>query len=229
MMYKNQITNKVKALLDRAITTGDYSILSAQQRCKFRKLGYDIPKLSSHPVGMKKPTWNRSREINPNWKGGGIKCVCKVCGKEFYVEKSQFYRSDVKKSAGKTCSIVCRSELKRLNRKVSILQEKLNRTMRRSMLSYLKRGVKNRTKWKDIVGYSVNDLMRHLESKFQKGMSWDNHGVHGWHIDHIVPVSSFEFKDITDPAFKECWSLNNLQPLWAKDNLRKGDKILCEL
>ena len=52
--------------------------------------------------------------------------------------------------------------------------------------------------------------------------SGDNYGK--WHIDHIKPISSFNINGINSDDFKKCWSLNNLQPLWAKDNLQKGNK-----
>lgn len=62
--------------------------------------------------------------------------------------------------------------------------------------------------------------MASLEAKFKPGMSWGNHGE--WHIDHKRPIASYDFSSADDPAFKECWSLENLQPLWAKENLSKG-------
>jgi len=70
--------------------------------------------------------------------------------------------------------------------------------------------------WERQLGYTREQLRQHLESQFQEGMDWDNFGT-GWHIDHIKPVSSFKLEE-----FKECWSLDNLQPLWAKDNMSKG-------
>lgn len=81
--------------------------------------------------------------------------------------------------------------------------------------------------WEDAVGYSLDDLMTHLESQFTKGMTWENHGKRGWHIDHIRPVADFNFESPDDPEFKECWSLWNLQPMWAKDNLSKGGKCIA--
>lgn len=70
------------------------------------------------------------------------------------------------------------------------------------------------------LGCSWSELMRHLESKFQPGMSWENRA--DWHIDHIRPLSSF---DLTDPAqFAQAAHYTNLQPLWALDNLRKSNK-----
>lgn len=77
--------------------------------------------------------------------------------------------------------------------------------------------------WTECVGYSLDDLRKHIEAKFQGGMSWDNYG--DWHIDHRIPKSSFFFKSMNDAAFKKCWALDNLQPLWAKDNLAKGSRM----
>jgi hypothetical protein len=71
--------------------------------------------------------------------------------------------------------------------------------------------------------YTLQDLKEHLESKFQEGMTWDNYGE--WHIDHIIPQSKLKYTSTEDENFKKCWSLDNLQPLWAKDNLRKGNRI----
>lgn len=77
-------------------------------------------------------------------------------------------------------------------------------------------------KWETLVGYSLADLMAHLESRFKPGMTWDNYGQ--WHIDHVRPIASFSFANPEDEGFKQCWSLSNLQPLWAKENIQKGAK-----
>lgn len=76
--------------------------------------------------------------------------------------------------------------------------------------------------WESLVGYTLDDLVRHLEARFQPGMSWDNYGKYGWHIDHIKPRCAFTYTSPDDPEFKECWALSNLQPLWVTDNLSKG-------
>jgi len=73
----------------------------------------------------------------------------------------------------------------------------------------------------ELLGCTSEEMKRHLEDQFEEGMSWDNHGFYGWHIDHISPCASF---DLTDPAQQRvCFHYTNLQPLWAKDNLAKGD------
>lgn len=71
----------------------------------------------------------------------------------------------------------------------------------------------------ELLGYSPSQLKETIESKFINGMSWDNYG--DWHIDHIKPISSF---DKTESP-KVINSLDNLQPLWAFDNLSKGSKF----
>ena len=72
----------------------------------------------------------------------------------------------------------------------------------------------------DNLGCSVEELKAYLESKFTVGMDWNNRSK--WHIDHIIPLSSF---DLSDPnQLKKACHYTNLQPLWAKDNLKKGSK-----
>jgi hypothetical protein len=55
-------------------------------------------------------------------------------------------------------------------------------------------------------------------------MTWDNYGE--WHVDHKIPMNSFQFESTDDIGFKECWKLSNLQPLWGPENLSKGTKLL---
>lgn len=82
---------------------------------------------------------------------------------------------------------------------------------------------KNHRKWEDLVGYTVDQLKRHLEKQFDENMSWDNRRL--WHIDHIIPISAFNFEKPEDADFKKCWNLKNLRPLWSIDNLKKGKKL----
>jgi len=79
------------------------------------------------------------------------------------------------------------------------------------------------------LGCSLPDLKQHLESKFYTNletneiMSWNNYGVYGWHIDHIVPLSKFNLS--IEEELKAACHYTNLQPMWAKENLSKGAKI----
>ncbi len=76
----------------------------------------------------------------------------------------------------------------------------------------------------ELLGYSLKELMTHLEALFTEGMTWDNYGE--WHVDHKIPMNSFNFETTDDREFKLCWCLDNLQPLWGSDNLTKGTKLL---
>lgn len=97
----------------------------------------------------------------------------------------------------------------------SRIRVRLCMLMRRAITTKSRRAV-------ELLGCSVESFKLYLESKFEPGMSWQNYGVHGWHIDHIVPVSLF---DLTSPDHqKVCFHFSNLQPLWALDNIRKGAK-----
>ena len=83
------------------------------------------------------------------------------------------------------------------------------------------------------VDWTTPELKEHLESQFEDWMTWDNHGVlhpteKRWQIDHIKPQSVMleGVTSMDDPKFRECWALENLQPLEARENISKGNKIL---
>jgi hypothetical protein len=76
----------------------------------------------------------------------------------------------------------------------------------------------------EILNYSPDELINHLEMQFTDGMTWENYGR--WHVDHIRPISSFNINKIGDEEFMKCWSLENLQPLWGEDNIRKSNKMI---
>jgi len=81
--------------------------------------------------------------------------------------------------------------------------------------------LKNNKSFK-IIGCSPNFLKNYIEKQFTDGMSWENYGLYGWHVDHIIPLSSAK----TEEEVYELCHYTNLQPLWAEDNLKKGVKIL---
>tara|TARA_R100001463_G_scaffold47210_8_gene96037 strand:+ start:1019 stop:1819 length:801 start_codon:yes stop_codon:yes gene_type:complete len=75
----------------------------------------------------------------------------------------------------------------------------------------------------ELFGTTREGIKRHLESQFTDGMTWDNYGYDGWHIDHVLPCASF---DLTDPRQQRiCFNYQNLRPLWAFDNRSKSAKI----
>ena len=95
----------------------------------------------------------------------------------------------------------------------------VTRNLRGRINSVVRKGYKSATTLR-LLGCSPKTLMAHLEAQFQDGMSWDNYG--DWHIDHIRPCASFDLLDPEQQA--QCFHFTNLQPLWAEDNIRKGDR-----
>lgn len=80
------------------------------------------------------------------------------------------------------------------------------------------------SKFWTLTGCTIGELLEHLESRFQPGMTWGNRG--DWHIDHIKPCALF---DLGDPdQQRKCFHYTNLQPLWARDNLAKGSKYFSQ-
>lgn len=74
-----------------------------------------------------------------------------------------------------------------------------------------------------LLGCSIQHLREHFQSKFQPGMSWQNMGRHGWHIDHIRPCSSFDLSKLEEQM--KCFHWTNLQPLWERENIQKSNKL----
>jgi hypothetical protein len=72
-----------------------------------------------------------------------------------------------------------------------------------------------------LIGCTAVELKAYIESRFSPGMSWGNRRL--WHVDHIIPISKFDLSDPIQQA--AAFHYTNLQPLWAADNLRKGDKV----
>lgn len=81
-------------------------------------------------------------------------------------------------------------------------------------------GIKKTSRTSEMLGYGHDEFSKHIESLFKEGMNWNNYGE--WHVDHIKPMSLFIKEGEFDP--KVINSLSNLQPLWAIDNIIKGDK-----
>ena len=100
--------------------------------------------------------------------------------------------------------------------------ERLASVIRARIYDVLKHGYKS-DRTENLIGISIKELKTYLESQFKEGMTWENYGFYGWHIDHIKPLSSFDLNNPEEQ--KKAFHFTNLQPLWAKDNLKKHAKI----
>jgi len=88
----------------------------------------------------------------------------------------------------------------------------------------MRKAVKNNSKTSiSFLGADIDKVKEHLEKQFKEGMSWENYGPQGWHIDHIKPCASFNLEDTEEQ--KKCFNYKNLQPLWAKENRSKHNKL----
>ena len=74
----------------------------------------------------------------------------------------------------------------------------------------------------NMLGCTIDELWKHLESTFKPGMTKENHGL--WHVDHIIPCASFDLSNPQEQA--KCFHYTNLQALWAHENLSKGAKFV---
>ena len=175
---------------------------------------------------------------------GPFDLTCEVCKKTF------IHANSTKKTCGEGCHRVRRrpynAKHKRDSRPamkadktlwywkpVNVIRRRIGKGLRDSLNSRNGRLAKNNTTF-GLLPYTKEELILHLESLFDKpkwngyqwvddivDLSWDNIGE--WHIDHIRPVASFNYDSTEHPDFKKCWALNNLQPLWAVDNMSKGN------
>ena len=98
---------------------------------------------------------------------------------------------------------------------------KMRSNISRRILLALKGKCKSANTMK-LLGANVEQVWKHLESTFKPGMTKENHGE--WHVDHIRPCSSFDLSKPEEQS--KCFHYTNLQPLWAKENISKSDKIL---
>lgn len=104
-----------------------------------------------------------------------------------------------------------------------IESKSINFKLLHNLRSRLQQSIKHNKKWArtmELVGCSIDDLKTYLESKFTNGMSWENYGRSGWHIDHILPCYSYDLSK--EDEQRKCFHYTNLQPLWAIDNCKKN-------
>lgn len=117
--------------------------------------------------------------------------------------------------------IKARTKAYAIKRLKTDLNYKLRSLLRRRILNALNGMIKH-GRTMELLGCSIEEFKKYIELHWLPGMAWENHGLHGWHIDHIVPCSAF---NLTDPVEqKQCFHYTNLQPLWGKSNWSKHDK-----
>lgn len=151
----------------------------------------------------------------------GYRSMCKKC-------RSNKFKIEYQNLSEFTTIHRERTKFYRLNNREKInnyfkgrYQSKPHEYAWRGMLSSVIRrlGGKKESSTYETLGYSAEQLKEHLGNLFTDGMSWNNWGE--WHIDHKIPISKFNKND--NPKIVN--SLDNLQPIWAVENIKKSNKI----
>jgi len=154
---------------------------------------------------------------------GKYKEQCKVCrskyDKKWRQNNADYVLEYNKKYVKENRKAISAQEKDRLRHDICF---KLAKRLRSRLFSAVKTNQKTGSAIKDL-GCGIKELKIHLEKQFEPGMTWDNHGLHGWHIDHIRPLASFDLTDIEQ--VRVACHYTNLQPLWAIDNLKKGNNV----
>lgn len=167
---------------------------------------------------------------------------CRSCGKKYYRSNKERIRNKNKEYVIKNYQKVRKSNRASTrkyyenNKESSLRRTKLNHKKRmkddiqyrvacnlRRRLNHAVRKAKAGSHIKDL-GCTIPELIKHLESKFKPGMSWDNYGYYGWHIDHIIPLSRFDLASAEN--IKQACHYTNLQPLWWKENISKSNRSM---
>jgi len=189
---------------------------SKEQKKEYQKEYYELNK-------------EKSKEYQKEWYESNKEKIKKY--RELNREKMKEYHKEYRelnREKSKEYRELNREKMKEWNREYhkkryrSDLKYRLNSRISIAIGSSLKGGKKGRH-WETLVDYTLDELRKYLESKFKKDMTWDNYGK--WHIDHLIPISAFNFSLPKHIDFKRCWDLSNLQPLWAKENWSKGSKL----
>lgn len=114
---------------------------------------------------------------------------------------------------------------KMYERKKSDPKFRIEAAIRAGVNKGIRKGSKSARRTFEVLGYSLDTLMQHLEKQFEPGMTWDNHGIRGWHIDHRIPLDAHNYETPDDIDFKKAWALKNLKPMWGAENISKWTKL----
>jgi hypothetical protein len=205
-------------------------------QCKeWRKKNSEKVKLYEKKRSGKKNSENRKlyqkewREKNPKkikeWREKNYENI-KLLEKEYYDKNKKIKILQAKEWREKNPERSKLLQNKRRKERYKIDSNfRLNHNIGSQIYNCLK-GNKHGKHWEQLVGYTLRDLMRHLEKQFtnKNGYTWENYGWY-WHIDHIIPIAIFNFTRPENPDFKRCWALSNLQPLYGPENISKGATI----
>ena len=150
---------------------------------------------------------------------GCVECA-KARANKWKKDNHEYHRANCRALEG-TPAVQARRRREFERREADPARRAVNRIRCLLNATITKYGGRKAAKSETLLGCTVEEARAYLESKFQPGMSWENHGK--WHIDHIRPCASFGDMTLLEEQ-KKCCHYTNLQPLWALDNILKSDK-----
>lgn len=158
----------------------------------------------------------------------GISCRCIECSKALYATIYEQHGESIlarnRDRRRRNIDAAKSKDAERYAKRYKSTEFRLENCIRQYMRLGLKKGSKSGRRTFELLGYTVGELRDHLEKQFIDGMSWENYGRGGWHIDHRLPLAMFDCATPDSPDFKIAWALTNLQPLWEGQNFSKRDK-----
>lgn len=171
------------------------------------------------------------REYNKKWRKENKERMKKIWKK--YSEKSKEKRAEYSKTEEfkitqgryRKTEKFLENNKKWKKERLKIPQIKIEKLLRTRLWKALRGNKKAGSVIRDL-GCTLDELKIHLENQFTEGMTWDNHSLNGWHIDHIYPLSKVDLTN-REQFLKAC-HYTNLQPLWATDNHKKSNKLLAD-
>jgi hypothetical protein len=208
---------------------------SAVKYCSSCGISYGGSKRYCDPCGQLKRNERSLVELNKSRiKNQSIhvinECLCRRCNlvkpiNDFF-DGNKEARPKIKPRVCVDCytkkAIIDKKEYRKKQRKNPIW--KIKKNLRRRLSDMIKtKGINPDQSKSKYIGCSSNYFKKHLSSMFTKKMNWDNYGSY-WHVDHILPVSSFDHTN--EQEIKKCWHWSNLRPLEAQENMNKSDSIV---
>lgn len=163
-----------------------------------------------------------SEKENNRFIRGNVKPVCKICQSVRKKEYHKQYRQNNK------VTILSRNKVYKQKLRLNNPSFRLSNNCSRMINLALNGRKEHYSIWEFLPYTIIGELKLHIESQFDESMNWDNYGSY-WHLDHILPQSSFPYTNMCDDNFQKCWALDNLQPLEAIKNIKKSNKVFDEI
>jgi len=210
-------------------------------------------KIKKYQTEYKKKNKEKIKQLNKNWRENNKHKVKQLIEKYHESHKNELkdyhkkYRSENKEKLkeqrkkyyinnkeicnkrSKNYSKNNKEKIREINKKYyqDVLKHDINHKIKRNLRKRLHEVIKGKSKHKKtltLLGIPLNEFKKYIETKFKKGMNWDNYGLGGWHMDHIKPLSHFNLSNPME--IEKASHYTNIQPLWEYENCSKRDRFI---